>query len=77
MGAGAPSSNTARVAPFIAVSRVKAMPVISARSIIYISHRLEELTRIADYVSVLRDGKMQSSARMREVDVPWIDLPGL
>ena len=39
---------------------------------IYISHRLEELTRIADYVSVLRDGKMQNSARMADVDVPWI-----
>ncbi len=41
-------------------------------AIIYISHRLEELTRIADYVSVLRDGKMQASAKMRDVDVPWI-----
>ena len=41
-------------------------------AIIYISHRLEELTRIADYVSVLRDGKMQNSARMADVDVPWI-----
>ena len=44
----------------------------SGVAIIYISHRLEELTRIADYVSVLRDGKMQSSARMSDVDVPWI-----
>ncbi len=41
-------------------------------AIIYISHRLEELTRIADYVSVLRDGKMQNSALMKNVDVPWI-----
>jgi erythritol transport system ATP-binding protein len=41
-------------------------------AIIYISHRLEELTRIADYVSVLRDGRMQNSARMQDVDVPWI-----
>ena len=44
----------------------------SGVAIIYISHRLEELTRIADYVSVLRDGKMQNSARMKDVDVPWI-----
>ncbi len=44
----------------------------SGVAIIYISHRLEELTRIADYVSVLRDGKMQNSARMADVDVPWI-----
>ena len=36
----------------------------SGVAIIYISHRLEELTRIADYVSVLRDGKMQNSARL-------------
>lgn len=41
-------------------------------SIIYISHRLEELVRIGDYISVLRDGKLVEAAPMDEIDVPWI-----
>ena len=40
--------------------------------IVYISHRLEELVRIGDYITVLRDGRITGSARMAEVDVPWI-----
>ncbi len=41
-------------------------------SIIYISHRLEELVRIGDYITVLRDGAMEAEAPMGDIDVPWI-----
>jgi erythritol transport system ATP-binding protein len=41
-------------------------------AIVYISHRLEELVRIGDYITVLRDGRITGSARMADVDVPWI-----
>jgi ABC-type sugar transport system ATPase subunit len=39
-------------------------------AIIYISHKLEELLRIGDYVTVLRDGKLAASAPARSVTVP-------
>jgi len=38
--------------------------------IIYISHRLEELGRIADRVSVLRDGQSIETKPMKDVDPP-------
>ncbi|MEA9389417.1 sugar ABC transporter ATP-binding protein [Acerihabitans sp. TG2] len=41
-------------------------------SIIYISHRLEELMAIGDYITILRDGRFQAEARVDEIDVPWI-----
>lgn len=41
-------------------------------SIIYISHKLEELMQIGDYITVLRDGKLQAEAEVKKVDVPWI-----
>ena len=41
-------------------------------SIIYISHKLEEITRISDYVTVLRDGHLVAEARTADIDVPWI-----
>ncbi len=41
-------------------------------SIVYISHRLEELLAIADEVTVLRDGRVVGTAPAAEVDVPWI-----
>jgi ABC-type sugar transport system ATPase subunit len=41
-------------------------------SIIYISHRLEELIRIGDHITVLRDGHMIRESEMATVDVPWI-----
>lgn len=41
-------------------------------SIIYISHRLEELLQIGDYITVLRDGMVQAEERVSEVDVDWI-----
>jgi erythritol transport system ATP-binding protein len=41
-------------------------------SIIYISHKLEEITHISDYVTVLRDGRLVAEARIPDIDVPWI-----
>lgn len=40
--------------------------------IVYISHRLEELIRVGDYITVLRDGEITGSRPMQGVDVPWI-----
>lgn len=41
-------------------------------SIVYISHRLEELVQIGDYITVLRDGNLMQEAQMGDIDVPWI-----
>jgi len=41
-------------------------------SIIYISHRLEEIVGLADDVSVLRDGRMVHSGPMATLDIPKI-----
>ena len=41
-------------------------------SIVYISHRLEEIMQIGDYVTILRDGKLVSSAAVKDIDVSWI-----
>lgn len=41
-------------------------------SIVYISHRLEEIMRIGDYVTILRDGKIVAESQAKEIDVPWI-----
>jgi erythritol transport system ATP-binding protein len=41
-------------------------------AIIYISHRLEELITIGDYITVLRDGNLQQEKPMGDIDVPWI-----
>jgi ribose transport system ATP-binding protein len=41
-------------------------------SIIYISHRLEEIVGLADDVSVLRDGRMIHSGSMANLDIPKI-----
>ncbi|MCX2721581.1 sugar ABC transporter ATP-binding protein [Roseibium salinum] len=40
--------------------------------IVYISHRLEELIRIGDYITVLRDGMRTGARSMEGVDVAWI-----
>lgn len=40
--------------------------------IVYISHRLEELIRIGDYITVLRDGVITGARSMDGVDVDWI-----
>jgi erythritol transport system ATP-binding protein len=41
-------------------------------AVIYISHRLEELMRIGDYVTVLRDGRLVASKPASQVSVAWI-----
>ncbi len=40
--------------------------------IVYISHRLEELIRVGDYITVLRDGSITGARSMEGVDIPWI-----
>ena len=41
-------------------------------SIVYISHKLEELLQIGDRITVLRDGRVVAHAEAADVDVPWI-----
>lgn len=41
-------------------------------SIVYISHRLEEIMRIGDHVTIFRDGKFVADADVKEIDIPWI-----
>ncbi len=41
-------------------------------AIIYISHKLEELLQIGDYVTVLRDGKLRAEMPASEIDISWI-----
>jgi erythritol transport system ATP-binding protein len=41
-------------------------------AIVYISHRLEELLRIADVVTVLRDGRVVGEAETKDIDVRWL-----
>ena len=41
-------------------------------AIVYISHRLDEIMRIGDEVTVLRDGRVQARAAVADVSIPWI-----
>ncbi|MFN8622151.1 MAG: sugar ABC transporter ATP-binding protein [Chloroflexota bacterium] len=41
-------------------------------AIVYISHKLDELLRIGDRVTVLRDGHIVETADARDIDVDWI-----
>jgi len=41
-------------------------------AIVYISHRLEEIMRIGDRITILRDGKFIVEEDVKNVDVPWI-----
>jgi erythritol transport system ATP-binding protein len=41
-------------------------------SIVYISHRLNELMQIGDYVTVLRDGHLRAERPIVEINVEWI-----
>jgi erythritol transport system ATP-binding protein len=41
-------------------------------AIIYISHKLEELLQIGDYITVLRDGKKVAEEEASKVNVSWL-----
>ncbi len=41
-------------------------------AIVYISHRLEELMRIGDTITVLRDGHITGHEEVRNIDTQWI-----
>lgn len=41
-------------------------------SIVYISHKLEELMRIGDYVTILRDGDLIAEALVNDINLHWI-----
>ena len=41
-------------------------------AIVYISHRLEELLKVSDDITVLRDGRVAGEALSREIDARWI-----
>jgi erythritol transport system ATP-binding protein len=61
--------STAEVAILFEVIReLKANDV----SIIYISHKLDELLQIGDYVTVLRDGKLVAEEPAAAINVQWI-----
>ena len=53
---------------FAAINRLTAR----GTAIIYISHRLEELARIGNRVTVLRDGRKISTHRIGDVDIPHL-----
>ncbi|USQ97359.1 sugar ABC transporter ATP-binding protein [Caulobacter sp. RL271] len=40
--------------------------------VVYISHRLEELMRIGDHITVMRDGAVVASVPVAQASVPWI-----
>ena len=41
-------------------------------TIIYISHRLEELMEIGDNITIFRDGRFISERHVSDASVPWI-----
>lgn len=41
-------------------------------SIVYISHRLEEIMQIGNYITILRDGNKIDEAKVSDIDVSWI-----
>ncbi|MDP3178042.1 MAG: sugar ABC transporter ATP-binding protein, partial [Spirochaetaceae bacterium] len=41
-------------------------------SIIYISHRMDELMRIGDFITILRDGRLIEARPMDDIDLKWI-----
>ncbi|HWT60087.1 MAG TPA: ATP-binding cassette domain-containing protein, partial [Rhizobium sp.] len=53
---------------FKVIAELKAQGV----AIVYISHRLAELMRIGDYITVLRDGQITGHAMVRDIDTRWI-----
>ena len=53
---------------FRVIGELKAQGV----SIIYISHKLDELLQIGDFVTVLRDGQLIAEAPAADINVNWI-----
>lgn len=53
---------------FRVINELKAQGV----SIVYISHKLEELIQLGDYITVLRDGNRIAEATMADVSLSWI-----
>jgi erythritol transport system ATP-binding protein len=53
---------------FRVIGELKAQGV----AIIYISHKLDELLQIGDYVTVLRDGELIAEAPAADINVNWI-----
>ena len=41
-------------------------------TIIYISHRLEELMEIGDFITIFRDGRFISERAVSDASIPWI-----
>ena len=41
-------------------------------AIIYISHKLEELSQIGDYVTILRDGRKVAEEEIKNVNITWM-----
>jgi len=41
-------------------------------SIIYISHKLEELMQIGDYITILRDGRKVAEEKCERASIPWM-----
>jgi len=44
----------------------------SGVAIIYISHKLEELMQIGDYVTILRDGLKVAEDKIQNIDISWM-----
>lgn len=61
-------SNTEVEVLFRVIRELKSQGV----SIVYISHKLEELMQIGDYVTILRDGNLIAEAPMNDIDLHWI-----
>lgn len=40
--------------------------------IVYISHKLDEVMEIGDWVTVLRNGKVMGESPVEDIDLPWI-----
>ncbi len=61
-------STTEVAALFRVIQELKAHGV----SIIYISHRLEEVLQIGDFITVLRDGRVVAEAPVASIGMPWV-----
>ncbi|MCB0164984.1 MAG: sugar ABC transporter ATP-binding protein [Anaerolineae bacterium] len=61
-------SNSEVAVLFEVINELKAQGV----AIIYISHKLEEVLQIGDYITVLRDGRLRAERPVREINLSWI-----